>query len=532
MAVLVHPFTRGDASGTAAFDPAAADEPLVEASGALAPDGARPHRRGGPRARGARRAPSSSSGSRRATRLLFLQLRPYRASRAAALDPRRGARRRPIDVDVGRGPQPAAAVARAGRASSRSSTRAAARPSASASSAATSSTRPCPCRGAGRRARPTRSRALTRDADARLAALGATPRSRSALALFVAIVRAALRRRAAGGARRARRARGVPARRTRHPYRSPRCCAAFPPSPPSARAAPPPSRRRPTPASAPPPSPAYLALFGDEAPVWDVAAADPRRGRRARCSASSHASAARPTPQPAAPLAAASAAPRRRARRGRRRRGRRRPLRARAGARPSRAAARGPAPAAPRTCSRAPRTSSGCRSTPCATRAARSPSRSPPSRTPSRRRAKPTPPRSPIRRRSRERTPRTTICARAACAAAPPLAAASWVRVHLHDPTSAAPVPPGAILVARTLLPTELPLLAPAAIVVETGGVLGHVAAQARERGLPAIVDAPGALTAFRAGDRVLVDGDAGIAIRLGRPDAAPTRRRRTGTRG
>jgi pyruvate,water dikinase len=88
--------------------------------------------------------------------------------------------------------------------------------------------------------------------------------------------------------------------------------------------------------------------------------------------------------------------------------------------------------------------------------------------------------------------------------------------VHLHDPAAAAPVPTGAILVARTLLPTELPLVAPAAIVVETGGVLGHVAALARERGLPAIVDAAGALTAFRTGDRVLVDADAGLAIRLG----------------
>jgi phosphohistidine swiveling domain-containing protein len=89
-------------------------------------------------------------------------------------------------------------------------------------------------------------------------------------------------------------------------------------------------------------------------------------------------------------------------------------------------------------------------------------------------------------------------------------------RAHVHDPTSATPAPPGSILLARTLLPTELPLLAPAAIVVETGGVLGHVAAQARERALPAIVDAPGASTAFRAGDLVLVDADAGVAIRIG----------------
>ncbi|HTA18579.1 MAG TPA: PEP/pyruvate-binding domain-containing protein, partial [Polyangia bacterium] len=87
-------------------------------------------------------------------------------------------------------------------------------------------------------------------------------------------------------------------------------------------------------------------------------------------------------------------------------------------------------------------------------------------------------------------------------------------RVHLHD--VAAPVPSGAVLVARTLLPTELPLLAPAALVVETGGPLGHVAAQARERNLPAVVDAAGACAAFRQGDLVLVDGDAGLVIRIG----------------
>ena len=87
-------------------------------------------------------------------------------------------------------------------------------------------------------------------------------------------------------------------------------------------------------------------------------------------------------------------------------------------------------------------------------------------------------------------------------------------RVHLHDP--ATPVPPDAILIARTLLPTELPLLAPAALVVETGGPLGHVAAQARERHLPAVVDAAGACAAFRQGDLVLVDGDAGLVIRIG----------------
>jgi len=71
------------------------------------------------------------------------------------------------------------------------------------------------------------------------------------------------------------------------------------------------------------------------------------------------------------------------------------------------------------------------------------------------------------------------------------------------------------VVVARTILPTELPLIAAAALVVETGGVLDHVAAQARERGIPAVVGAAGALGALADGDRVLVDGDAGLVVRV-----------------
>jgi phosphoenolpyruvate-protein kinase (PTS system EI component) len=51
--------------------------------------------------------------------------------------------------------------------------------------------------------------------------------------------------------------------------------------------------------------------------------------------------------------------------------------------------------------------------------------------------------------------------------------------------------------------------------VVETGGVLGHVAAQARERGIPAVVAAAGARGAIKFGDELLVDGDAGYVLRL-----------------
>jgi pyruvate,water dikinase len=87
-------------------------------------------------------------------------------------------------------------------------------------------------------------------------------------------------------------------------------------------------------------------------------------------------------------------------------------------------------------------------------------------------------------------------------------------RVRLH-PSVRAGAGAGDVVVARTLLPTELPLVAAAALVVETGGVLGHVAAQARERGIPAVTDAAGATAAFADGDLVLVDGDAGLVIRL-----------------
>ncbi|HXI60819.1 MAG TPA: PEP/pyruvate-binding domain-containing protein [Polyangia bacterium] len=82
------------------------------------------------------------------------------------------------------------------------------------------------------------------------------------------------------------------------------------------------------------------------------------------------------------------------------------------------------------------------------------------------------------------------------------------------DPAGALP-DVTSIVVARTLLPTELPLLAAAALVTETGGVLDHVAAQARERRIPAVVGAASACQHLRTGDRILVDGDRGIVIKL-----------------
>ncbi|HET6146019.1 MAG TPA: PEP/pyruvate-binding domain-containing protein [Polyangia bacterium] len=81
--------------------------------------------------------------------------------------------------------------------------------------------------------------------------------------------------------------------------------------------------------------------------------------------------------------------------------------------------------------------------------------------------------------------------------------------------SGAAPTP-ASIVVATTLLPTELPLLPAAGLVMESGGALGHVAAQARERGIPALVGARGATTTIADGDLLLLDADAGCVVRLG----------------
>jgi pyruvate,water dikinase len=86
--------------------------------------------------------------------------------------------------------------------------------------------------------------------------------------------------------------------------------------------------------------------------------------------------------------------------------------------------------------------------------------------------------------------------------------------VHRHGRAGARP-PADAVLVARALLPTELPLLRVAALVTEAGGPLDHVSAQARERGLPAVVGAIGACASLPEGARVLVDADAGLVVRL-----------------
>lgn len=73
----------------------------------------------------------------------------------------------------------------------------------------------------------------------------------------------------------------------------------------------------------------------------------------------------------------------------------------------------------------------------------------------------------------------------------------------------------GDVLVAPTASPAWTPLFgAVAAVVTETGGVLGHAATVAREYAIPAVVGVPGATARIPEGARVEVDGATGV-VRL-----------------
>jgi pyruvate,water dikinase len=73
-------------------------------------------------------------------------------------------------------------------------------------------------------------------------------------------------------------------------------------------------------------------------------------------------------------------------------------------------------------------------------------------------------------------------------------------------------VRPGEILVTVTTMPAWTPLFGvAAAVVTETGGPLSHCAIVAREYGIPAVVGAHGATRAIQTGQRVTVDGVAGV---------------------
>lgn len=76
---------------------------------------------------------------------------------------------------------------------------------------------------------------------------------------------------------------------------------------------------------------------------------------------------------------------------------------------------------------------------------------------------------------------------------------------------------PGEVLVAPATDPTWTSYLSLAsAVVLEVGGLLSHGAIVARELGIPAVVGVAGATTRFRTGERLRVDGAAGVVERCG----------------
>ena len=84
------------------------------------------------------------------------------------------------------------------------------------------------------------------------------------------------------------------------------------------------------------------------------------------------------------------------------------------------------------------------------------------------------------------------------------------------DPRRDCWIEPGEILIAPVTDAGWTPLFVNAAgLVVEVGGLLSHGSVVAREYGLPAIVGVEGATRTIRTGDRLRVDGAAGIVTKI-----------------
>ncbi|MEZ4340476.1 MAG: PEP-utilizing enzyme [Sandaracinaceae bacterium] len=85
----------------------------------------------------------------------------------------------------------------------------------------------------------------------------------------------------------------------------------------------------------------------------------------------------------------------------------------------------------------------------------------------------------------------------------------------LLDPHSK-PIEPGDVLIAYTTDPGWTPLFVnAAAVVLEVGGVLQHGAVVAREYGKPCVAGIPRLLSRFDDGERIEVDGSAGVIRRI-----------------
>ena len=501
-AVLIHPFTAGDAAGRrrARFvarrarhrDPPRRRRPA-----------ARPRHRGGARPAGRPHGPVEIEWVATGAEVTFLQMRPYRRP-ARAPTAARAAR-----LALGRGPQPAAALARAGGAG-RAGRSAAATPGfARRSSTDTSSTRTAraPRCSRNRPAARRRRRSLALEILDQPALRSPFESLEKALDAFLAIyeplfgivqpVARAAREALADFLRRhgidaaallPALLAGVPLRGTERAE----LARAFSPAPPI-------HGRRGSPRRLPRSLRGRIALLGRggadlarDAASARAAAARARTRRRlaARCLARR-----RPfDPRRAAGVRTGNLGPPagRRARRRGRRRERRRALRARAGAGPARAARGRTAPRRARLLRRAdgrllaaarPGPRAGARGVDRHARRDRAPW---PTKL-----AAPTPRRARRRRRWPGRWPGTNPTGSSAGARAPKasssVASGSGARTaHCDDAAADATE----VIVARTILPTELPLIDAAALVVETGGPLDHVAAQARERGIPAVVGA------------------------------------------
>jgi pyruvate,water dikinase len=81
----------------------------------------------------------------------------------------------------------------------------------------------------------------------------------------------------------------------------------------------------------------------------------------------------------------------------------------------------------------------------------------------------------------------------------------------VSNPADPADLMPGDVLVTPLAGPAWVPLfLCAAAVVVEVGGSLSHVAVVSREFGVPTVVGCTGATGRLAEGTRVTVDGTAG----------------------
>ena len=88
--------------------------------------------------------------------------------------------------------------------------------------------------------------------------------------------------------------------------------------------------------------------------------------------------------------------------------------------------------------------------------------------------------------------------------------------VRVLDSPVGAQLRAGEVLVAASTDPGWTPLfLLAGALVMEVGGVVSHGAIVAREYGIPAVATVPDATTRLRTGQRVRVDGGAGVITLL-----------------